>query len=177
MTIPTDISGLVLRPLMPADAQPMAFEANTTRIFENVRDRFPFPYQVGHAEAFIREQMDFDPPRHFAISCQDRFCGVIGYFPQEDVYRFSAEIGYWLGESHWGRGLATASIKALVRHIFTETEILRVYAMVFAFNTASMRALEKAGFQKEGISVKHVFKNARFWDEHRYYLLHPQLQE
>jgi [ribosomal protein S5]-alanine N-acetyltransferase len=176
MQIPADIPGMLLRPLRPQDAPDMAREANTTRIHEFVRDFFPYPYLVQHAESFIQEQGAGDPPRHWAITCQDRFCGVIGYTPQEDVYRFSAEIGYWLGESHWGRGLATAAIRALVDHMFHQTDILRVYAKVFAFNTASMRALEKAGFHHEGVAVKHVFKNARFWDEHQYYRLHPQIQ-
>lgn len=174
MIIQTSIPGLVLRPLREDDAERLAFEANTTRIFENVRDRFPHPYLISHARAFISEQQDYNPPRHWAIDFNNTFCGVIGYVPQEDVYRFSAEIGFWLGESHWGRGYVTESIIALTDHIFKATDILRVYAMVFGFNTASMRALEKAHYLKEGVSVKHVFKNARFWDEHRYYRLHPE---
>jgi len=157
------------------DAPAMANEAHSARIHEFVRDLFPHPYRESHAEDFIRKFGGGDPPTQWAITCEDRFCGVIGYHRQEDVYRFSAEIGYWLGESHWGRGLATAAITALTDHIFEQTDILRTYARVFAFNTASMRALEKAGYLREGVSVRHVFKNAQFWDEYGFYRLHPQM--
>lgn len=173
MQLTTSHQGIILRPLKESDADIMAHEANSTRIFENVRDLFPFPYRPENARAFIEEQSQKKITQQFAITDQDTLIGVIGYMPQEDVYRFSAEIGYWLGESHWGRGIASSAIQTLVDHIFLHTDILRVYAGVFAFNTASMRALEKAGFEKEGIFKNHVFKNARFWDEHHYYRLKP----
>jgi ribosomal-protein-alanine N-acetyltransferase len=173
MQLTTALPGIILRPLRADDADVMAHEANSTRIFENVRDLFPFPYRPDHARAFIDAQAQKQPTLHFAITDRDTLIGVIGYAPQEDVYRFSAEIGYWLGESHWGRGIASTAIQTLVDHIFRHTDILRVYAGVFAFNTASMRALEKAGFEKEGVFKNHVFKNARFWNEHHYYRLKP----
>jgi ribosomal-protein-alanine N-acetyltransferase len=165
-----------LRPLREEDIPALCREAHSTRIFEHVRDHFPYPYREEDARDFIRLQAQIDPPQAFAIAQDDVLIGVISYQPQHDVYRFSAEVGYWLGESHWGRGIVTEALKAMVRHLFATTDLQRLYATVFAFNTASMRALEKAGFHNEGVSVQHVFKNARFWDEHRYYLLREQHQ-
>lgn len=172
LLLQTNIPGICLRALRDDDAADLCREADSTRISENVRDHFPYPYLAEHAVAFIDAHRDEMPVRVFAITREDRLIGAIGYHPQSDVYRFAAEIGFWLGESHWGAGIATAAIQCLTDYVFRETTIVRLYAGVFAYNTGSMRALEKAGYNKEGIFVQHVFKNARFWDEHRYYKLH-----
>lgn len=96
---------------------------------------------------------------------------MVGLIFQKDVYRKSTEIGYWIGESFWGKGIATQAVGLLVHHAFEELGLARLYAGIFEYNVGSIRVLEKNGFQKEGISKKAVFKNGKFWDEHRYALL------
>ena len=67
-----------------------------------------------------------------------------------DVERVSAEIGYWLGEPFWGRGIATEALVALTDHAIATHGLTRVFAVPFAWNTASCRVLEKAGYVLEG---------------------------
>ena len=149
----------------------MARLANNKKIWNNVRDQFPHPYSEKEAETFIRNQSKDASTVNFAIEYNGEFCGVIGLILQKDVYRNSAETGYWIGEPFWGKGIATKAVELIVAHGFKELKLIRIYAGVFEYNTASMKVLEKNGFQKEGISKKAVDKNGKFWDEHRYFIL------
>jgi len=90
---------------------------------------------------------------------------------QQDVYRKSVEIGYWLGEPFWGMGIATKAVGLIASHAFEDLGLMRIFAGVFEYNIGSMKVLERNGFQKEGIAKKAVFKSDKFWDEHRYYKL------
>lgn len=171
MRIPTEIPGIVLRPPRPDDAERLSRIADSARVYRMVRDAFPHPYTPDHAREFIRTCLEKDPPREFAITENDLVVGMTGYHPQADVYRFSAELGYFIAESHWGRGIATSAVKALAEHAFRSTDLHRLYAGVFSSNPASMRVLEKAGFHPEGIATGHVYKEGRFQDEHRFALL------
>lgn len=83
----------------------------------------------------------------------------------EDVFRFSAELGYWLGEPYWGRGLMTEAVKAAVEYGFTELRLKRIFAGVFETNPASAKVLEKAGFVFESRMSKAVFKEGQFLDQ------------
>lgn len=149
----------------------MARLANNKKIWDNVRDIFPHPYSEKDAESFIKTQDEDDLKDNFAIECNGDFCGAIGLILEQDVYRKSAEIGYWVGEPYWGKGVATRAVDLLARYAFDELGLVRLYAGVFEYNRGSMRVLEKNGFIKEGISKKAVFKNDRFWDEHCYALI------
>jgi RimJ/RimL family protein N-acetyltransferase len=97
--------------------------------------------------------------------------GGIGLDRQGDVYRHSAELGYWLGRQHWGRGVATAAVEAICRYGFETVGLRRIYACVFEPNSASTRVLEKAGFRLEGRHRKAVWKDDELLDELRYGLL------
>jgi ribosomal-protein-alanine N-acetyltransferase len=171
MHILTAIPGIVLRPPRPEDAGQLSRIADSPQVYRMVRDAFPHPYTPEHAREFIHLCLEKDPVREFAITEDDLVIGMTGYHPQTDVYRFSAELGYFIAVSHWGKGIATAAVRALAGHAFRSTDLHRLYAGVFSSNPASMRVLEKAGFRPEGIAEGHVFKGGRFQDEHRYALL------
>ena len=166
---------ITLRILKKSDKNQMALLAINKKIWDNVRDGFGHPYTEKNAEEFIQKQAKSDTEKVFAIDCNGELCGLVGLIFQKDVYRKSAEIGYWIGELYWGRGIATQAVGLLVRHAFDKLALVRLYAGIFEYNVGSMRVLEKNGFQKGGISKKTIFKNDKFWDEHRFALLNENL--
>jgi len=105
---------------------------------------------------------------------QDELCGVIGMNVQNDIYRKSVEIGYWLGEPYWGKGITSAALKLMTDYAFNVLDVNRVYTSVFEANHASMRVLEKNGYTKEGVLRKAVYKNDVFLDEHRFGILRSE---
>lgn len=149
----------------------MAQLANNKKIFDNVRDHFPFPYKEEHAEAFIKKTLKEDPRQTFGIEYKGDLCGAIGFIPQNDVYRKSAEVGFWIGEPYWGKGIVTRAIQLITDYGFNELNLARIYAGVLEYNIGSMKALEKNGFKKEGVLIKAAYKNEQFYDEHRFYKL------
>jgi RimJ/RimL family protein N-acetyltransferase len=157
-----------LRPLEDADKERFARLANNRKIWLNVRDRFPYPYTIADAERFIESTMQQHPLTTFAIWYELKLVGAIGLVPQEDVYRFSAELGYWIGEPFWNKGIASGAVKLMVQFAFEQLQLQKVFAGVFEGNEASIRALKKCGFQQEGIARKAAFKNNVFIDEYRY---------
>ena len=157
-----------LRALKEEDIPTFAILANNKKIFDNVRDVFPHPYSENDAATFINLKKDEDPITVFAIESNGHLCGAIGLVRKEDVYRNTAEIGYWLGEPFWRKGIMTNAIKLMVEYGFNSLKLQRIEAGIFEYNLASMRALEKNGFKKEGIGQKAITKNEKRWDEHRY---------
>ena len=160
-----------IRPLSLSDSSQLAQLANNKRIFDNVRDHFPFPYKEKHAESFIKRTLEENPRQNFGIDYQGELCGVIGLILQEDVYRKSAEIGFWIGEPFWGKGIGTQAVQLITAYGFNELNLVRIYAGAFEYNHGSMKVLEKNGFKKEGILIKAALKNGQFYDEHRFYKL------
>ncbi len=160
-----------LRPLKVSDKFHLAQFANNKKIYDNVRDHFPFPYSEDNAESFINLTTEEDPKQNFGIEYKGDLCGVIGLILKKDVYRKTAEIGYWIGEPYWGKGIATKAVELITEYGFDELNLVRIYAGVFDFNIESMKVLEKNGFKKEGIFKNAVLKNERICDEHRYYKL------
>ncbi len=163
---------VTLRKLSQGDAVPMAQLANNKQIWDNVRDGFGHPYTEKNAKEFIQRQANSASEKVFGINYKSGLCGLCGLIFQKDVYRKSAEIGYWIGEPFWGQGIATQAVGLLVHEAFDKLELVRLYAGVFEYNVGSMRVLEKNGFAKEGISKKAIFKNGKYWEEHRYGLVH-----
>jgi ribosomal-protein-alanine N-acetyltransferase len=174
MGINTIIEGahsVSLRGLEQADAGPMSELANNPAIARNLRNIFPHPYTCKDAVFYIEKARQGAWGYCQAILYQDTFAGVIGLMPQQDVYRHTAEIGYWLGEPYWHKGIMTKAIRLVCRHAFSQTDIIRIYAGVFAYNRYSAAALEKNGFALEGIKKKAVLKQHELFDEHFYALL------
>ena len=133
-----------------ADAQSLVYHANNIHVARQLRDRFPHPYTRSDAAAFIRFVTSSERPTMFAIEVDGEACGGIGFVPGSDVERFSAEVGYWLGETCWGRGIVTEALVLVTAHAFETANLLRLFALPFADNAASVRVLEKAGYVREG---------------------------
>jgi len=164
-----------IRDLAPADAAAMARHADNPLIADVLRDLFPSPYVLSDAKEFITRTLSADPVTAFAIGTDKKVFGVIGFIPGQDVYRHSAEIGYWIGVEYWGRGIMTGAIEIFTAHLFENFDFNRLFAGVFSSNPASARVLEKAGFTRDGILRAHVTKNGKVLDEHLYSKLRPGL--
>ena len=153
------------------DAQSMAKHANNAKIAANMRNGFPHPYTLENAQQWI-EMVNTTPKSHIlAIEVDNEVAGGVGIHYFDDIYCLGGEIGYWLGEPHWNKGIATEALKAMVQYAFTNTDLIRLQAGVFEHNPGSRRVLEKAGFTLEGIRKKAVFKNNTVQDEYLYALL------
>lgn len=165
---------LQIRELRESDSENLAKYGNNKKIWDNMRDYFPNPYLLEDGVAFIKMIQSKDPITTFAISYQDELIGVIGYNLQSDIYKHSAEIGYWIGEPFWGRGFVSKAIELTIEHAFSVMDLKRLYTSVFEHNKASARVLEKAGFNYEGMGEKAVMKNGEYYNDLRYGLLNPK---
>lgn len=166
--LPLRLAGYMLRPYRDDDAPRLVELANDTEVSRFLRDRFPQPYTIEDARAWIeRARVESEsPPLTFAIAgAGANILGGIGLERQTDVYRHSAELGYWLGRRHWGHGVATAAVDAICRYGFETLGLGRIHASVFAPNLASARVLEKAGFALEGRRRHAVLKDGAYLDE------------
>ena len=135
-----------------ADDEPsLVRHANNLNVAKHLRDRFPHPYTARDAHQFLRSLPAGGPHTNFAIEVDGEAAGGLGYVQGTDVERFSAEVGYWLGEACWGRGVVSEALTLFSDHAFSDLELLRLYALPFADNAASIRVLEKAGYSLEGI--------------------------
>jgi RimJ/RimL family protein N-acetyltransferase len=159
-----DLGLCTLRPFEAGDVESLVHYANDRDVWINLRDRFPHPYTVTDAENWLRLAATLPPDSHFAIARDGAVIGGIGLHMQEDVHRRSAEIGYWLGRPFWGRGIATAAVRAMTGHAFATFDLCRLYAYVFEWNPASKRVLEKAGYTLEGRLRRSVIKDGRIID-------------
>jgi len=157
-----------IRDLAPTDAPAIARHADNPHIADVMRDLFPSPYALADAEEFINRITSAELETAFAIATGEEAFGVIGFIPGQDVYRHSAEIGYWIGEDYWGRGIMTGAIKVFTAHLFENFGFNRLSAGVFSSNPASARVLEKAGFTRDAVLRAHVTKNGEVLDEHLY---------
>ena len=158
-----------LRRLNKSDNSELSKLANNKKVWDNLRDYIPYPYTKKDADFFIELTEKEKPNQTFGISTKkNELCGIIGLVIQEDVYRLTAEIGYWLGEDYWGKGIATMAIELITQYGFEELKLERIHTGVFEFNIASMKALEKNGYLKDGIFRNNVIKNNIIYDEHRY---------
>jgi RimJ/RimL family protein N-acetyltransferase len=159
----------VVREWRREDVAGLARQANDRRVWLNMRDAFPHPYDRLDAEAFITAAMASTPPNRLAIVADGQVAGGIGYTLHGDVERVGAEVGYWLGHEFWGRGLATAAVQALTDHAFrSHPELCRLWAVPYATNPASARVLEKAGYLCEGTLRQSAIKDGRVLDQRMY---------
>lgn len=142
--------------------------ANNRNVSINLRDRFPYPYTVSDARSWLESIIGLGPETNFAIDVAGEAVGGIGFSLQPDVAHRSAEIGYWLGEEFWGRGIATDALIAVTEHAFANYDICRLYAHVFEWNGASARVLEKSGYTLEGRLRKSVTKEGQTIDQLMY---------
>jgi RimJ/RimL family protein N-acetyltransferase len=161
-----------LRRWAAADAEVLARLANNRNIWINLRDRFPHPYTRADADGWIAHcQAETGQPTQFAIDLDGVAIGGIGVEMKNDVNRLTAEIGYWIGEPYWGNGIASAAVVEMTRYAFAEFPLERLEAMVFEWNPASRRVLEKAGYTLEARVARSIVKDGRIGDGFLYALL------
>jgi RimJ/RimL family protein N-acetyltransferase len=158
----------VVRSWELSDVDALARHADNHKIWINLRDAFPHPYTKQHAREFIRSVRRREPETTFAIAVNDEAVGSIGFVLHPDVERVSAEIGYWLAEPFWGNGIATEALAAVTRHAIATHKLTRVYALPFAWNAASCRVLEKAGYVLEARLRRSAIKNGAITDQMQY---------
>ena len=154
MTLPTldlGLPGWALRAWREADADALARHANNPAVWRNMSDGFPHPYTREIAQHWVRQgHVDFGGD-NWAITFEDQAVGGCGIHPESGAFRCNAEIGYWLAQAHWGRGVGTRVARTLTERAFANPEITRVFAPVHAYNPASVRVLEHCGFVREGL--------------------------
>lgn len=163
----------VIRSWRPRDDRSLVVHANNRNIWRNLRDEFPYPYTQADAEAWIKNATAAIPETAFAVAVEGAAVGGVGLRLGQDIYRRSAEIGYWLGEAYWGRGIATEAVRAMTDYAFLRFDLARVWAGVFEWNLASMRVLEKAGYEREGRLRQSVTKDGQTVDELLYAIVRP----
>lgn len=167
--MPTLTSGpIILRAFRDEDRDRLSQLINNKKIWDNLRDVLPYPYTREDATEYINSCKEDNPQRNFAIDFNGELAGGIGLVPQKDIYRLSAEIGYWIGEPYWGMGIATKAVGMITEYGFNELGLIRIYTGVFDFNKASQCVLEKSGYSIEGIFENSVIKNGKIVDEYRY---------
>jgi RimJ/RimL family protein N-acetyltransferase len=158
----------VVRSWRTSDAEPLTRAANNRKIWMNLRDAFPYPYTLKDAREYIRGVRQRTPETSFAIAVNDEAIGGVGFVLKPDVERVSAEIGYWLAEPFWGRGIASDALTAVTAYAVETHQLTRIFAMPFAWNAASCRVLEKAGYVLEARLRRSAIKDGQMTDQLQY---------
>jgi RimJ/RimL family protein N-acetyltransferase len=164
MRIELPVAGAVLRAWERGDAATLVRHADNRTVWLTLGDRFPHPYRRADAERWLDAVVGQDPVLHFAIVVNGEAAGGVGLELQQDVFKRSAVVGFWLGESHWGRGIATAALRAVSDYAFASFDLCRLQGYVFEHNAASMRVMEKAGYVREALLRKAATKDGKTFD-------------
>ena len=158
-------AGGSVRSWQTTDAPSLARHANDRAIWRNLKDRFPNPYTLADAEWFVAHCQREDPESAFAIVVDGQAIGAIGFEHRGDIWRRSVELGYWIAQPYWGRGITTGAVRAMTDWAFEAWQLNRVWAGVFAWNPASARVLEKAGYSFEARLKQSAVKDGELVDE------------
>lgn len=155
------------------DAADLAAALSNKAVLNNLRDGIPYPYTEEDARDFIGSMLaaDSNSTFSFAITADDTVIGSIAVFRKENIHFRTGELGYYIAEKYWGRGLATQAVCAICRYVFENTDIIRIFAEPFEYNTASCRVLEKSGFEYEGRLRCNAVKNDRILNMKMYSLI------
>lgn len=154
-----------LRPFRPSDAESLVKYANNPRIARNMTNGFPHPYTLENAKAFIKMATSVEPAHILAIEVDGEVVGAGGIHPQADIMCKNAELGYWLAEPFWGKGIMTEVVRQMVDYGFGNWDVNRIFARPFGSNTGSQRVLEKVGFLLEARFENTIFKDGEYEDE------------
>lgn len=149
-----------------SDAANLAAALSNKKVQDNLRDGLPYPYTEQDGIDFISAMLSADKNDTFAfaITIDDKAIGSIGAFRQSNIHQLTAELGYYIAEEYWGKGIMAEAVKQICEYVFSVSDIIRIYAEPFAYNTASCRVLEKSGFQYEGTLRKNAVKNGKVLD-------------
>lgn len=154
-----------LRPWYRGDIPSLVKYANNSKIAANLTDQFPHPYKWENGEAFVEMATKNDPTTIFAIDINGEATGGIGLHIQTDIHKKNMELGYWIAQPFWGKGIMTKAVLQMVEYGFKTFDIERIFACPFGTNIGSQKVLEKAGFILEAKIEKNLFKNEEFLDE------------
>jgi [ribosomal protein S5]-alanine N-acetyltransferase len=168
VVIPTSIPNCVLRPWREGDQEALVRHANSRKVWRNLTHTFPHPYTLADANHWLSVANGDPCSIHLAIEFHGQAVGGVGAIAGSGISVATADFGYWLGESLWGRGLATAAAAAFQEHLVQSKRFARLQAPVFAWNPASMRVLEKVGFVREGVLRNSVSKDGELIDSVMY---------
>lgn len=151
-------------------AKDLAVALNNKKVLDNLRDGLPFPYTENDAQEFITAMLNADKSKVFAFSIvyNGKCIGSIGIFRQENIHFRTAELGYYIAEEYWGKGLTTQAVKEACEYVFDNSDIIRIFAGPFIHNIASQRVLEKNGFTCEGVLKNNAYKNGSIVDMKMY---------
>ncbi|MDE5768428.1 MAG: GNAT family N-acetyltransferase [Oscillospiraceae bacterium] len=156
-----------------SDAEDLALALSNKKVQDNLRDGLPYPYTKQDGAEYIQAMLSADETETFAfaITINDKVIGSIGVFRQANIHRQTAELGYYIAESYWGKGIMTQAVKQICEYVFNNSDIIRIYAEPFSYNIASCRVLEKVGFQLEGTLKCNAVKNGKIIDMKMYALV------
>jgi RimJ/RimL family protein N-acetyltransferase len=172
MRIP--IGEYCIRSFELTDKASLAKYASNYNVAKNLRDRFPYPYKETDAEEWLMFACNQNPEFSFAIASSRELIGGIGLDPQDDINKYSVEIGYWLAEPFWGKGIASAALKEITQYTFKNFKFNRIFAAVFEGNRASEKVLQKAGYKKEATLRKSAYKKGKYLDQYIYSILREE---
>ena len=160
-----------------SDAKDLAIALSNRKVQDNLRDGLPYPYTEQDGKDYISDMLSAneDDTFAFAITADNKVVGSISVFRQGNIHRQTAELGYYVAEEYWSRGIMTEAVKQICEYVFSKSDILRIYAEPFAYNIASCRVLEKAGFQYEGTLRSNAVKNGKVIDMKMYSLLRTEI--
>ena len=176
MNLPIAAGSVVLRRWRVTDQDALVAEANSRQVWRNLTHVFPHPYTRADAEFWNERCLQQNPARDLVVAQGDLLIGVCGVDPGEGVSRYTAGVGYWLGEKHWGRGIMTRALAAFLDYVWDTWPVERLQAEVFAWNPGSIRVLEKNGFVREGTRRRAIYKDGELVDEHFYALLRDEVR-
>jgi RimJ/RimL family protein N-acetyltransferase len=160
-----ELKNCTVRSYRITDIESITLNANNRNVSKNMRDGFPYPYSLESGKWFVEHSMSLNPETNFAICVDDVAVGGIGFVLHSDIERVSAEIGYWLGEPYWGKGIVSQAAKAVTEYAIKTHNLTRVFAVPFAYNRGSARVLEKAGFVLEGTMRRSAIKDGQVLDQ------------
>ncbi len=169
-----DLGETSIRSFQYSDKPALVKYANNIKIAKKLKDGFPNPYTEGDAEEWLGIACNQNPELNFAIADENELIGAIGLQLQDDINRFSAEVGYWLAEPFWGKGVAAKALIAMTDYAFKHFEFNRLFAGVFEGNDASAKVLQKAGYKLEGTLRKAVYKKGEFLDQYIFAILREE---
>lgn len=155
----------MIRPWKRDDSAALVKYANNRNVWLHLRDAFPHPYTEASAAAFLEMVFGQNPTTFHAIATEEEAIGGIGISINQDVHRLTAEMGYWLAEPFWGKGLMTEAVRRFTESVFESFPLVRIYAEPYATNPSSCRVLEKAGFTLEGRLRSSVIKDGQILDQ------------
>lgn len=163
----------ILEPWNESYIMDVAKYGNNKKIADNLRDGYPNPYTAEDAAGYIKACIEKEGKDQMtrAIVVNGEAIGSIGIFMQDNVYRKSGELGYWLGEPFWGNGIMSKAVKQICQQVFEQYDIIRISAEPYAYNKGSRLVLEKAGFTLEGVLRDSICKNDKIFDSCIYALL------